>query len=169
MRKLWEDHIVWTRQVIVDVAANLPDLTAAEARLLGNQAEIGNAIAPYYGRAAGRRLTALLRAHILGAVPVLLAAKAGDEAKLAAARKAWYANADAIAAFLARANSRYWPLRAVRSMMHMHLALTTKEAVARLSGRWVADIAAYDAVHREILMMADAVSAGIVKQFPERF
>jgi len=77
MDKLWEDHITWTRIVIVDFAAGLPDLKAAETRLLHNQADIGNAIKPYYGTAAGRKLTSLLRTHILEAVPVLAAAKAG--------------------------------------------------------------------------------------------
>ena len=46
MRKLWEDHITWTRMVIVDFAAGLPDLKAAELRLLRNQVDIGNAIKP---------------------------------------------------------------------------------------------------------------------------
>jgi hypothetical protein len=57
MDKLWEDHITWTRMVIVDFAAGLPDLRTAEARLLRNQVDIGNAIKPYYGRAAGNQLT----------------------------------------------------------------------------------------------------------------
>jgi hypothetical protein len=69
MDKLWEDHITWTRMVIVDFAAGLPDLPTGEARLLRNQADIGNAIKPYYGRAAGKKLTSLLRTHILEAVP----------------------------------------------------------------------------------------------------
>jgi hypothetical protein len=76
MDKLWEDHITWTRMVIVDFAAGLPDLKTAETRLLRNQADIGNAIKPYYGTAAGNQLTELLRTHILEAVPVLVDAKA---------------------------------------------------------------------------------------------
>jgi hypothetical protein len=55
MRALWEDHVTWTRMVIVDFAAGLPSLPASEARLLRNQADIGGAIAPFYGRAAGNR------------------------------------------------------------------------------------------------------------------
>ena len=83
MRKLWEDHITWTRLAIVSFAAGLPDLQATEARLLRNQADIGNAIKPFYGRTAGNRLTALLREHILGAVALLQAAKSGDPAQIA--------------------------------------------------------------------------------------
>jgi hypothetical protein len=169
MDKLWEDHITWTRMVIVDFAAELPDLQTAEARLLRNQADIGNAIKPYYGRAAGKRLTSLLRTHILEAVPVLQAAKAGDKTKLRNALSAWYANARQIAAFLSKANPHNWPLAMTNAMMRQHLALTTKEAVARLQGRWSADVAAYDQVHAEILRMSHMLSSGIIRQFPNRF
>jgi hypothetical protein len=169
MSKLWEDHIVWTRMVIVDFAAGLPDLKTAEARLLRNQTDIGNAIKPFYGAAAGNKLTSLLRTHILEAVPVLAAAKAGDKAKLASALDAWYANARQIAVFLSRANPRNWPLKMTNTMMRQHLALTTKEATARLQGDWSADVAAYDQVHAEILKMADMLSSGIIRQFSNRF
>jgi hypothetical protein len=169
MDRLWEDHITWTRMVIVDFAAGLPDLKTAEVRLLRNQVDIGNAIKPFYGAAAGNKLTALLRTHILEAVPVLQYAKSGDKPKLTNAIAAWYANAHEIAVFLARANTHNWPLAMMDSMMKKHLALTTKEAVARLQGRWAADVAAYDQVHTEILEMSHMLSAGIVAQFPERF
>jgi hypothetical protein len=169
MAKLWEDHIVWTRMVIVDFAAGLPDLKAAEIRLLRNQTDIGNAIKPYYGTAAGNALTRLLRTHILEAVPVLQAAKDGDKAGLAKALNAWYANGHQIAVFLSKANPHAWPLSMTASMMKTHLDLTAKEAVARLQGHWSADIAAYDQVHREILEMASMLSSGIVSQFPNRF
>lgn len=169
MRKLWEDHITWTRMVIVDFAAGLPDLGAAEQRLLRNQVDIGNAIKPYYGAAAGNALTKLLRTHILEAVPVLTHAKAGDKAKLTRALSAWYANANQIARFLTKANPHSWPLAMTTKMMKDHLDLTTEEAVARLQGKWGADIAAYDKVHAEILEMADMLSSGLVAQFPSRF
>jgi hypothetical protein len=169
MDKLWEDHITWTRMVIVDFAAGLPDLPTAEARLLRNQADIGNAIKPYYGAAAGNQLTKLLRTHILEAVPVLQAAKAGDATNLSYALATWEANARQIAAFLTKANPRAWPLAMTTSMMKEHLALTTKEAAARLNGNWAADVAAYDQVHAEILQMSHMLSSGIIRQFPNRF
>jgi hypothetical protein len=169
MRKLWEDHITWTRLAIVSFAAGLPDLAATEQRLLRNQADIGDAVAPFYGRKAANRLTGLLRTHILEAVDVLVAAKAGDAAKLAAAQKAWYRNADDIARFLHRANPHQWSFRDLRAMMHEHLHLTTNEAVSRLRGQYAADIRAYDRVHTEILAMADMLSTGVIAQFPDRF
>jgi hypothetical protein len=169
MDKLWEDHITWTRMVIVDFAAGLPDLKQAEVRLLRNQADIGNAIKPYYGTAAGNKLTRLLRTHILEAVPVLVDAKKGDQGKLKKALNAWYANAHQIAVFLSKANPEAWPLPAMDKMMKRHLALTTAEGVARIQGHWKADIAAYDKVHAEILQMSDMLSSGIESQFPNKF
>jgi hypothetical protein len=169
MDTLWADHVTWTRLVIVDFAAGAPNLKPDLDRLLRNQADIGNAIKPFYGAAAGAQLTRLLRTHIMEAVPVLSAAKAGQKAKLATALKAWYANAHQIAAFLAKANPTSWPLPEMTKMMDTHLRLTTNEAAAHLKGRWQASIAAYDQVRAEILMMADMLADGIVEQFPARF
>jgi hypothetical protein len=169
MDRLWTDHVTWTRLVIVDFDANAPDLKPDLARLLRNQVDIGRAIRPYYGAAAGTRLTRLLHTHIMEAVPVLAAAKAGNKAKLGSALKAWYANAQQIAAFLSKANPENWPLSATSSMMKDHLRLTTDEAVAHLKRRWKADIAAYDRVRAEILMMAHTLADGIIRQFPARF
>jgi hypothetical protein len=169
MRKLWEDHVTWTRLAIVSFAADLPDLPATEARLLRNQTDIGNAVKPYYGKKAGNQLTALLRQHILGAVALLQAAKAGDQAQIEQASDAWYANAKQIADFLHRANPHNWPRADLRSMMKIHLDQTLDEATHRLTGDFGADIRDYEHIHRHILEMADMLSDGIMAQFPHRF
>jgi hypothetical protein len=172
MRKLWEDHIVWTRQYIVSAATetgHLPDIDPTANRLLANQADIGNALRAFYGDAAGDKVTALLREHILTAARLIEAAKAGDTAAVKTASDDWYANAHEIAVALHDLNPRLWPLADLDAMMKDHLDLTLAEAVARLQGRYADDIAAYDRVHAEILAMADMLSDGIVAQFPARF
>ena len=169
MRKLWEDHITWTRLAIISLETGTPDTNATVARLLRNQTDIGNAIKPYYGAAAGNELTKQLRTHILIAADLIAAAKAGDQTKLADAQTRWTANADQIAATLNSVNPRFWKLGAMKAEMHMHLKLTTDEAVARLEGNWNADVAAYDKVVDHILGMSDMLTNGIVKQFPARF
>jgi hypothetical protein len=168
MRELWEDHVVWTRQVIVAIIAGTPDTDAALARLLRNQADIGNAIKPFYGDAAGEQLTTLLREHIVIAGTLLTTAKSGDADAFAVAKTDWYRNGDDIARFLANANP-HWPLADMQAAMTAHLDTTLAEAVARLNGDWDADVAAYDAVHQHILHMADALSGGIITQFPAAF
>jgi len=169
MDKLWTDHVTWTREVIIDFEANLPDLRPDLTRLLANQTQIGDAIKPYYGNAAGNELGRLLHTHIMEAVPVLTFARDGNKAKLARALATWRANAHQIAAFLSKANPKAWPVGEMTSMMDTHLALTANEAVAHLEGKWKADIAAYDRVRSEILMMADSLASGIIAQFPAKF
>jgi hypothetical protein len=169
MRKLWEDHVTWTRLAIVSYLSDLPDLQATEARLLANQEDIGDAIKPFYGKKAGAKMTALLKQHILGAVDLLGAARAGDQAAITKASSAWDANGRQIADFLSSANPRHWPRKEMRSMMQTHLDQTLKEAVDRLGGKHVAEVHDYDAIHAHILEMADMLSTGIVKQFPARF
>jgi len=169
MRKLWEDHVTWTRLAIISLESGTPDTDATVGRLLRNQADIGNAIKPYYGAAAGNELTRQLRTHILIAADLIAAAKAGDQTKLADAQERWNANADQIAATLHSVNPRFCKLGAMKAEMRTHLALTTEEAVARLQGNWDADVVAYDKVVRHILHMSDMLTSGIIGQFPARF
>ncbi len=169
MRKLWEDHVTWTRLAVISLVAGTPDTQATVGRLLQNQDDIGNALKPFYGRAAGDAVTAELKKHILIAADVIAAAKAGDQAKLADAQARWEQNAGDIATLLSKANPRNWKRAAVLSMLDEHLRLTTQEAVARLHGDWAGDVAAYDRVHAHALMMADTLSTGLVRQFPKRF
>lgn len=168
MRKLWEDHITYTRNYIISALAGLPDSEAVAGRLMKNQEEIGAAIKPYYGDAAGNRLAALLKDHISVAADVVKTAKTGNKVMLSAAQKRWEANADDIAKFLSAANS-HWKEADLKSMLHRHLDLTTGEVTARLMQDWAADQKAYDEGHAHMLMFSDALTEGIAKQFPDKF
>ena len=168
MRKLWEDHITWTRNYIISAVADLEDAGKVAERLLKNQDDIGDAIKPVYGDDAGKKLAALLKDHILIAVEVVKAAKAGNNEELTKANKKWYANADDIAEFLSGANPN-WPKKTLKDMLYKHLDYTTQEVVSRLKKDWSSDIEAYDKGHMHMLMFADMLARGIVKQFPKKF
>jgi hypothetical protein len=168
MRALWEDHIAYTRNYIISALAGLPDEQTIAERLLQNQDDIGNAIKPYYGDEAGNKLAALLRDHILIATEVVSAAKTGDNEQLTAAQEKWSANGKDIAAFLAAANPN-WSKAELEAMLQKHLDLTTGEVVGRLTSDWAADIKSYDEGHAHMLMFADMLSDGLVKQFPTKF
>lgn len=168
MRKLWEDHVTWTRLAIVAFADGSGGFDATAARLMKNQEDIGDAIKPFYGDAAGDQLTALLKDHIGIAVQLLQAAKGGDDAAFLQAKTAWYANANDIADFLAGANPRYWPRDTMRAAMKTHLDQTLAEASHELVGDYAASVADYDEIHHHILGMADVLSNGIIRTFPDR-
>ena len=168
LRKLWADHVIWTRQYIVAAVAGTPDAAEAAGRLLKNQEDIGAAIATYYGKAGGERLTDLLKQHIMIAVDLVAAAKAGDQTAFATHDARWTANIGEIATFLAGANP-YWPKKDVLDLLALHLKLTKDETVARITSDWVADVKAFDDIFTEIMVVADTLYDGIVAQFPGRF
>lgn len=169
MRTLWGQHMEWTWSAVVAFATDSPALQPTLDRLLKNQADIGDAVGSYYGADAGAKATDLLETHINQAVPVLQAAKAGDKAALDKALADWYANAQEIADFLAGANPDNWEQSAVRGMMKTHIDQTTAYASAVLTGDYEGAIKTYDEAAAHMAEMADALSAGIVAQFPDKF
>jgi hypothetical protein len=173
MRKVWDDHVFWTREVVLTAAvadsAESPLVGAAVKRLMKNQEDIGMAVVPFYGKEAGDMLTSLLRDHIQQAIDIVLAAKMGDSEKQAKVTEMWYANANDISRLLSDANPKYWPYDAVAEMMKQHLDLTTAEAVSVLQGNYEQAVMDFEAVRDEIIMMSDTIADGIMMQFPEKF
>lgn len=168
MRTLWTDHVFYTRNYIIGAVDGLEDTDVVLARLLQNQKDIGNAIKPYYGEKAGNKLADLLTEHIVLAGKIVEAAKDGKSAEVEQLNKKWYRNADDIARFLASANP-YWPEKILKDLLYMHLQFVTDEAVARINKDWKANIKSFDDGKVHILHLSDALSDGIVKQFPDKF
>jgi hypothetical protein len=169
MRRLWSDHVAYTRLFIVSAAAGAADKDATTQRLLQNQADIGNAVAEFYGADAGNKLTALLKEHILIAANIVAAAKAGDNAKVASENKRWRDNATDLAKFLHGANPKNWPEATLQSALFMHLDQTLAEASNELKGNYAASIKDYDEAMTHMLMVADTLTNGLVAQFPAKF
>jgi hypothetical protein len=168
LRNLWSEHIIWTHQYIVAAVAGTPDVGAAATRLLRNQEDIGQAIVPYYGADAATALTGYLKDHILIAVDLVAAAKAGDQDAFAIHDRRWSDNVVQIADFLSSANP-YWGKQDVLDLLNLHLKLTKESAVARLTGDWDADVRSLDAIFTEAMVIADTLYDGIAAQFPNRF
>ena len=168
MRQLWVEHMEWTYATIAAFAADSEGLTATLDRLLDNQADIGNAVKPFYGDDAGAALTGLLEDHINGAVPILVAARDGETKALNTSVAEWYANAREIADFLSGANPA-WDRGEMRQMMKGHIDQTLVYATAQLQGDYEASIKAYGTAEQHMLHMADLLSDGLIDQFPDRF
>lgn len=168
LRKLWIDHTIWTRSYIVSALSGLEDQEKVLERLLQNQADIGNAIKPYYGEEAGNRLAELLREHILIAGKVVDAAKSGNQDLLKKYNAEWYKNADDLALFLSKANPN-WNNNELKELLYMHLQLVTDQVVTRIKKDWDGEISAYDKGENHIIKLADTLTTGIIKQFPNKF
>lgn len=168
MRTLWDQHMQWTYDAVVAFASESPGLQATIERLLDNQVHLGEAVGAFYGAEVGEQVTALLQAHIELAMPVLEAAKAGDEQALDAAVDAWYANAVEIGDFLTAANP-HWAAAGSVEMMRTHITQTIAYASAVLGGDHASAIDLYDEAQAHMAEMADALSAGIIAEFPYAF
>jgi hypothetical protein len=166
MRKLWSDHVIWTRLYIISAVSKSTDLSVVTTRLLKNQEDIGNAIIPYYGKEAGAALTKLLKEHIMiaGDLVGALIANAKDDAKRLDQK--WHDNAAAMADFLSKANS-YWSRQDLLNMLNRHLALTAQEVTCRIEKKWEKDVSTFDQIFIQALGMADTLSAGISRQFSQ--
>ena len=169
MRRLWSDHVAYTRFFIVSAAAGSADKDAHTQRLLQNQADIGNAIVPFYGADAGNKLTALLKDHILIAASIVAAAKGGDNAKVTSENKRWRDNANDIAKFLHGANPKNWPEATLQKALIMHLDQTLSEASNELKGNYAPSIKDYDEAMTHMLMVADTLTHGIIAPHPSKF
>lgn len=165
-RRLWIDHVLWTSNYITSATtAGAEDQTQVLARLLKNQEDIGNAVKPVYGEKAGNKLTELLKEHIVIAGKIVDAAKNGNDALVKQLNKKWYRNADEIAAFLSGANP-YLKNEDLKNLLYIHLKFVTNDLTASLAKDWNARIVTID---EGVTQMADTISAGVIKQFPDKF
>ncbi|MGB3376366.1 MAG: hypothetical protein WBA87_14645 [Microbacterium sp.] len=166
---LWADHMQYTYATVDAFFNNEAALQANLDRLLQNQQDLGAAIVPFYGQDAGDQLAELLTTHIQQAVPVLTAAKEGDDDALKKSLDDWYANAKDIADFLSSANPDNWPASATEPMMKMHIDQTTVYAVDLLNGDFTKAITDYDEAFSHMMGMSGTLASGIVAQFPDKF
>lgn len=168
IRMLWEQHVYWTRMVILGIAFDLPDLDLVTDRLLRNPKDFEEALRPFYGDVIAGRFADLFTNHLTIASELVKAAKAGDSGAADDAEKRWYDNANQIANFLGSINP-YWSEQEWQKMLYDHLAMTKTEAVDILTGNYADSIDIFDNIEQQALEMADLMTQGIVRQFSQYF
>lgn len=163
-RRLWSEHVLWTRSFIISTAFSLPDLPFVTQRLLQNPADFARELRPLYGKQTAMQFEQLLTDHLLIAAQLVNAAKAGAAAEAEKQRELWFDNAEDIARFLASINP-FWSERVWRELLFDHLRMTEDEAVFILTGQYEKGIEEYDAIQTQALKMADVMTRGIIRQF----
>jgi len=168
MRKLWVSNAIWMREYIVNTIEGDPSLDAASKRLAKSQDDIGRAFAPFYGAETGSKVTTLLRQHTSLMREMIEASMAKNTAKRTEADKQWRANADSITTLLSTANPTNWPMATIQPVLVGGMNLTIAETNARLTQDYNADVETFDTILAESLKLADMLSGGIIKQFPNK-
>jgi murein DD-endopeptidase MepM/ murein hydrolase activator NlpD len=168
IRMLWEQHIAWTRMTIVDLVYDLPETSFAIKRLLRNPEDFARLLEPLYGKDVANNFASLLKDHLVIAADLVKAAKINDTAKVEETTKKWFKNADDIARFLSTINP-YWQYDEWQKMLYNHLNLVKIEAVNFLNKQFEPNTLLYDEMERQAMEMADYMTFGIVKQFPNIF
>ena len=166
MRKLWEDHAIWTRMFIVDLLANFPGIDNTTNRLLKNQEAIGNCMKTFFGDTAGDTLTSLLKDHITITIDLLKAIKAEDATRAVTLETDAVTNAENMATFFSTINPCYSRDELIE-MLDTHLILVKYQFIARMSGDYNADVMYFDMGLHHILMISDCLFRGIIERFFE--
>ena len=166
MRKLFTDHVIWTRMFIVDLLANSPSIDNTTNRLLKNQEAIGNCMKPFFGDTAGDTLISLLKDHITITIDILKAIKIEDTIKSIALETDVVTNAENIATFLSTINPCYSRDELIE-MLETYLILVKYQFIARMNRDYNSDIMYIDMGIHHILMISDYLFKGIIERFFE--
>lgn len=97
MRKLWSQHVYWTRFFIISTAEELPDLKYVTNRLLENPGDFAKVFKIFFCEQKANEFKKLLTEHLQIAGDLVNADKDGNTAKADELRKKWYENADDMA------------------------------------------------------------------------
>lgn len=164
MNLVWEQHIMWTRMLLISIAECLKDLDATQTRLLRNPGDIANIFKRYYGDNISNEIQKLLTEHLVIGKNLIVALKNKNQDQASKLNSEWYNNADKMTEFFSSINP-YYNKEELQKMFYEHLRLTSIEVSSRLEGNYEKDINAYDMVQQEILKMSQFFVNGIVKQF----
>jgi hypothetical protein len=169
LRDLWIGHIFWVRNVALEtMAGNADAAKAAETQVVANAKQIAASIEPFYGQPGSDKLLNLLVGHY-GAVKAHIdATAAGDKDKLAKATKDLNDNAAQIADFLSGANPNL-PRATVLSLFQAHGAHHIAQDMQLHDKQYAQEAQTWDAMRKHMYVIADALTAAIAKQFPDKF
>jgi len=168
LRALWHGHVVNTRDYAFAVkAGDARRREAAANAVVTNAKQLADAVAGFYGRAAGDRMLALLAGH-WGAVRALTDAEhAGNRAAANAAMSTLTQNAGEIAVFLSGANP-HLPQDAVRGLLLAHGAHHAAQVGEVMRGDRAAEAKTWAAMQRHMDTIADAMAGALARQFPKQ-
>ncbi|KFX69593.1 hypothetical protein TMS3_0108710 [Pseudomonas taeanensis MS-3] len=169
LRDLWVEHIFWVRNyVIANQQGERQQAETAATEVVANATSIANSIAPLYGQPAADQLLKLLAGHWGAVKHYSDAAVAKQAAGKSAAVDELTSNAKAIAQFLATANPNL-PEATLVSMLSAHGGHHIAQVDQLGKQDYAAEARTWQAMREHMLVLADTLTAALVKQFPDKF
>lgn len=169
LRGLWTGHIFWVRNFVVGtMGKDAAAVKAAEEQVVENARQIAAAIEPFYGKPAADKLFTLLAGHWSAVKAHVEATKNGDDKGQRAAIAQAGKNGDEIATFLGTANP-HLPKGTVLSLLVAHVGHHATQNQQIKDRQYGAEAKTWEAMRGHMDVLADAIAAGIAKQFPDRF
>ena len=164
LRKLWTEHMFWTRLFLISMLSGLSDLEVTTNRLLRNPTDFAKVLEVFYGKQKAETFRSMLEDHLKIAAAIVDNSMKGNGKAVEQYSRLWYSNADRIAAFLASINP-CWSEEEWKSLLYEHLKMTGDELAARMNGDFVEDGKIFDMIENQGLAMADVMAAGMINQF----
>jgi len=169
LRDLWLGHVFWVRNVATNTfAGDTTAASAAEKQVVANAEAIAGAIEPFYGKAASEKLFNLLAGHYGAVKDHITATQAGNSEGQKAAILKLTANANQIASFLAGANPNL-PENTLKGLLTAHGAHHVQQNLQLKAKQYEQEARTWTAMKDHMYVIADALTAAIAKQFPEKF
>lgn len=169
LRKLFAENAVWTHNYTVSFISASPDAAENAKRILENNDELGFLITPYYGNSAGSKFSRLLNARADIFSDMVYFARVGNHNNFSAKEKELQKNADEIANFLSDINPKYFKKQEINEVFNKQAYLLIDTIASRIKNDWNKNISDFDEMFDYSAIMADKISEGITKQFPDMF
>ena len=166
MRKLWTDHAIFTKQLIVDLLDGLPSIDYTIDRLIRSQEQTGNCFRSFFGDVAADNIVTLLKEHVAIAIDLLKSIKTENTTDATILEDQWVINVENISMLLGTID-QYYSIDELSDIFKTFLILTKYQFIARMDGDYNAEIMYFDMGLNHILRMSDYLTNGLIENFSE--
>lgn len=161
MRYLWLQLIIWTRAYINNNAARQGAVPVVYERLHSIPTAFYHYMNLFFGKAIAEQFIQLLSQHIIIFANVIGAMAVGNQQAANNRRSAWYGNVNDIARLLVQINGS-WSYNQWQDLLNRMTTMILDEAVAIFSANYRREIAIYDRLQYQSLLIADYMSRGVM-------
>lgn len=166
MRKLWTDHTIFTKQLIVDILCDLPSIDYTIDRLVRSQEQTGNCFKTFFGEVASDNLVKLLKENITIEIDLLKSIKIGNNDGATTLEDQWTTNIENMSTLLGTINQQY-SIDELSDIFKTHLILTKYQFIARMNSDYNAEIMYFDMGLNHMLRISDCLTEGLIENFSD--